>query len=225
MGGICCGPSATNEDEIKGPSTTDSPVVGLLPGGPPPAPKPAAATAAGGKGGLTFASVLANLEDAEQMVYGTSFQAFNSGNPVPYTHEGLMDFVATNSAISFQDMDTELVRVASANEDMQINVNDFMKVLRENAASDTAMLESFLNLAASSPGGSEAIEASECRSGLLMFFNDQLGPQVVAMSEQRWEAVFDAVMSDCGATVSMDAWTNYAKRVARVVRVVHLAKL
>lgn len=225
MGGICCGPTALNEDEIKGPNSAEGPVPGLSSGGPPPAPRPAAASAGGSTGGLTFASVLADLEDSEQMVFGSSFQAFNSGNPVPYTHDGLKDFVATNTAVSFQDLDTELVRVASANEDMQVTVSDFLAVLRENAASDTAMLESFLNLAASSPGGSEAIEASECRSGLLMFFNDQLGPQVVAMSEQRWEAVFDSVMSDCGPTVSMDSWTMYAKRIARVIRVVHLAKL
>jgi len=226
MGGICCGPSEVNDIEIEGgggPAVVTKDSAGRSPR-TPAAPVPASATASGANsGGLTFASVLDNLEEAEQMVYGTSFQSFNAGSPVPYTDDRLKDFVATSTSLNFADMDGELVRVVSGNADgdLQVNLDNFLSILRDNAVSESAALERFLGLAS----GADDVDSGECRTGLLMFSNDFLGPQAVAISQDRWDQIFDSVMSDAGPTVSMEGWTNYVKRVARIIRVAHAARL
>jgi len=184
-----------------------------------PARAPGSGAAAGG---LTFASAIADLEAAEQQVYGTAFQGFNAGRAVEFSHPGLQDYVATNSGLSMEDAYTEILKAASKTEEMEITMDSFMELLRDNAAEPTAMLERFLNLA----DGSDQVDAGSCRSGLLMFTNDHLGSHLTAsLNEARWDDIFDSVMVGAGASVNMEGWNSYCKRVARIVRVVNLGKL
>lgn len=224
MGGNCCA-AKSDEEEVDGSGGSapqrygdQEEAVGKRPGKAKPKQ---GARSSGGAGGLNFDLALSDLEKAEMMVHGTAFRGFGSGSPVLYNNPKLMDYVATNSALGIEETETELLKAASVNEDMKVTEDDFMKVLRENAAGESAVLERFLGLS----GGGEQIDSGECRSGLLMFMNDQLGAIASPLTENRWESIFDSVMMDAGAEVSMEGWGNYCRRVARVVRITHLGKL
>jgi len=225
----CCGPSEDKHEmdgngqavPPKSPAGQDAPMLVTDERRSAPAPPSTPPPGSSGGGGLTFESALADLEAAEQNLYGSAFQGFNFGNAVDFSNAGLQDYIATNSALSMEEAETEILRVASKTEDMQVTLDGFVQLLQEHAASQTAILERFLGLS----GGSESVEAGECRSGLLMFTNDNLGAPASSMTEPRWDRVFDTVMNDCGPAVSMEGWNNYCKRVARIIRVVHVGKL
>lgn len=191
---------------------------------PPPAPRLATAAPASNAsaGGLTFAMVLTDLEQAELMVYHSAFAGFSGGgNPVTVDNAALRDYVATNSVLNVEDLDVELLKAASSNEEMVITQADFLKLLREHAASESQVLERFLGL--STDG--ESITSQDCRSGLLLFTTENMGALTTPITEARWDSIFDVVMGDSAPMVPMEGWSNYCKRVARIVRVTHLAKL
>ena len=187
--------------------------------GAPPASKAAPKVAASpprGAGGISFAEILQDLDKAENMVFGSAFAAFGF-DQVPMSNQAIREFIATNSSLGMDDVDVATLRHAPADGDMHLTLDSFVKILREHAVVDGKVLERFMSLSSNQ----ETIDSQECRSGLLMFKED-LGPDSVR--DDRWEQVFDVVMHDAGAVVSMENWCNYCKKVARTARVVHLSK-
>jgi len=224
MGQCCCEPSADTQeidgtlafrdDEHSKDASQQAPAVMRSAAAMSPSHSSPSGT-------LTFESVIKDLEAAEQAVYGTAFQRFDGGNSVPYTHSGLQDFVATNTVLSIEETETELLKVGASHGDMLVTKDDFLATMREFAVSDSEVLNRWIGLCEHG----DQVESSECRSGLLMFASDQLNIQTGSMTEARWEQVFDEVMAVAGPNVTMEGWTNYCKQVARIVLVLYLAQL
>lgn len=214
MGGVCCGPSAPGDDEIAG--ITTEVVGGSTP--TPGAPQPSPARPVEGSGAITFQSVVDNLEEAEQMVYGTVFQDFNSGNPVAINHEKLQDFVATNSALTMENIEVELMQAASVTEDMQVTQDIFRGIMCGNAVSEAAVFTFFSNM------GVDQVDSGDARSGLVSGCSELLGPVAASINQDKWDNILDSVLAGCDPMVDMQAFTNYTQRVARIIRIVHLAK-
>merc|ERR1712194_150044 len=150
--------------------------------------------------------VVQDLEKTEQLVYGSAFVKLSpSSTPLPVMTPSLVDYVATNSSLAMDEM--------------TIDKDQFVQIMQNSAVGEHPVLETFLSM-----GNGEVMEASECRTGMLVFFSDSLGPMVQGLSEDRWDTIFNEVLIDAGAEVNLEAWTNYCKRVARIIRMVHLAK-
>merc|ERR1712194_687577 len=196
-------------------------------GAPSPTKKNTGASSGGsskaaksGGSGLTFQAVVQDLEKTEQLVYGSAFVTLSpSSTPLPVMTPSLVDYVATNSSLAMDEVDTELLKLASTTDEMTIDKDQFVQIMQNSAVGEHPVLETFLSM-----GNGEVMEASECRTGMLVFFSDSLGPMVQGLSEDRWDTIFNEVLIDAGAEVNLEAWTNYCKRVARIIRMVHLAK-
>lgn len=168
---------------------------------------------------LSFEAVVTDIEGSELSEYGACFANLaGASGVVQPDNEGLRDFVATNSVITLDEIDTELLKIASTNNDFTIDCDGFLTLLRENSIMETDALEQFLNL--SSNG--ESITAEDCRSGLLNLTEQKLSAN---LTTAQLESIFDGVMVDVGLNVSMEQWINCCKRVARIVRLLRCARI
>jgi len=172
---------------------------------PPSAPVPTGPTAP-----VSFDFILSDLEGAETVAYGEAFSVCTGGSSsAQMDNTSLREFIMTNSSIAPDDLDPHLLQVA--NDETALTKDGFLHVLREGAVSDTATIEQFLGMASNG----ETVAAEECRSGLLLFSQRQLGCN---FSEEKWDRIFNTVMWDADVTVSMEKWIYYCKYVARIVR-------
>lgn len=162
--------------------------------------------------------ILSNLEGSEEVLYGDAFSSFPGGttNYVTLDCLPMRDFLVTNSCISMDDVDIELLKVAST--DDGLSRDGFLHLLREFSVSESDSLGQFMGL--SSNG--ESLAAEECRSGLLLFCQQKLSTN---FSEDRWECVFNAILWDAGLVVDMEKWCLYCKTTARMVRLIRYAQL
>jgi len=187
-------------------------------------PTPAPTTSGGGgSGGLSFALALSNLDEAEDLAYGTAFAGFGMGaenGSVPLECQPMREFIAANSSCPYDQVDIELLRAAQATDEMRVSKLDFMLILRQHATSDMAILEKFEGVA----NGGEAITSEECRTAL-MLFKDDMGAPAGCMDEAHWNQVYDVVMSNAEANVSREAFRDYCFKEARIANLVHFAKL
>jgi hypothetical protein len=162
--------------------------------------------------------ILSNLEGSEDVVYGEAFMSFPGGmnSYVGLDCTVMRDFICTNSSITMDDIDIELLKVASPDEGL--SRDSFLHMLRDFAASEGECLEQFLGL--SSNG--DTVAAEECRNGLLMFATQKLHTN---FSEERWDCIFNIVMWDAAATVGMEQWIGYCKTTARICRLLRYAQV
>jgi len=194
----------------------DAPAPELIDTGVAPPPETPSRGAAGRE--VSADDILSNLEGSEEVLYGDAFSSFPGGATSFVTLDCLpmRDFLVTNSCISMDDLDLELLKVAQT--DDGLSRDGFLQLLREFAVSDSDSLGQFMGL--SSNG--ESLAAEECRSGLLLFCQQKLSTN---FSDDRWECVFNAVLWDAGITVDMEKWCIYCKTTARMVRLLRYAQL
>lgn len=182
-----------------------------------PAPPPA--SMAPGAGSVDLQRVLEDLEGSEEQVYGDAFSSIAGGaTSLTPDHALLREFIATNTALPQDDLETALLTSASASDAFVIDKRAFVQLLRDNAISENACLEQFVGM--TSDG--ETITSEECRSGLLYLIQQQLAS---SFSDQRSELLFDTVMVSAGITVSMEQWVVFSKTLARMVRLLRYAQL
>lgn len=128
----------------------------------------------------------------------------------------MRDFICTNSSITMDDIDMELLKVASPDEGL--GRDSFLHLLRDFAASEGECLENFLGLSTNG----ETLAAEECRNGLLMFATQRLHTN---FSEDRWDCIFNIVMWDAAAMVPMEQWVGYCKTTSRICRLLRYAQV
>lgn len=192
----------------------------------PPAPKPASpkraapapkATSAS-RGGGNFEAILSDLEGAEQVAYSAAFKSLGGGQPtLQPDHEQLRNFILFHSGVGDQDLDTELLKIASTRDDFSIDANCFVMLLREQPISDSQALNLFMNVSTNG----ENFTAEDCRTCLLQLMNEF--PEV-RLPQDQTDRLFDTVMTRAGISVSMEEWIGYAKTAARVMRLVAYAQ-
>jgi len=163
--------------------------------------------------------ILSNLEGSEDVMYGNVFATFPGGlnGKVGLDCMAMRDFICTNSAVSMEDIDMELIKVAGQ-DDMMMSREGFLHLLRDFSVSDSDVISHFMGLSADS----ESLSSEECRSGLLLFAQEKLH---ASYSDERWECIFNTVMWDAGVTVSMEQFMNYAKQTGRIARLLRFAQV
>lgn len=221
------------KDHVAGPSpqrSRESASIPVLPdfaGADPGAAAVAAAgtaVAAGGSGkpsraALDLEFVIGDLEACEETVWGAAFADMaGHGGTLNPTDQSLHKFLALHTAIIPAELDTELIKVASQNDNFSINTAGFLSILRGHSISEGHALEQFLNLVADG----DSMGAEDCRAGLLALMEEKLD---VVIDDSRSERIFDSVMMDAGLQVPMDQWIVYCHRVARMLRLMRFANI
>jgi len=208
---------------IAAPPASNSPMTGLPPpspsgGSPPPAAPSARSGTSPTRRDVTPDDILSNLEGSEEVLYGDAFSMFPGGRNgvVGLDSAAMRDFICTNSAISMQDIDMELLKIVSPEEGMTRDA--FLHMLREFPVPEGESISHFLGLSADG----ESLAADECRTGLLLFAQQKLSSN---FSEERWDCILNTVMWDAGMRVSMDQWLSYCKSIGRIVRVLRYAQV
>jgi hypothetical protein len=165
---------------------------------------------------VSFDYILSDLESAEEVAYGEAFSICAGGKQIaPMDCVPMREFILTHTCIAPDDLDPHLLQVAT--DENTLTVDGFLHVIRENAVSETSTIEQFLGM---SQNG-ETIAAQECRSGLLVYSQRDLGAN---FSEEKWDRIFNTVMWDADITVQMDKWMFYCKVVSRIIRLSSYAK-
>eukprot|EP00429_Kryptoperidinium_foliaceum_P065677 CAMPEP_0176069682 /NCGR_PEP_ID=MMETSP0120_2-20121206/34793_1 /TAXON_ID=160619 /ORGANISM="Kryptoperidinium foliaceum, Strain CCMP 1326" /LENGTH=229 /DNA_ID=CAMNT_0017403319 /DNA_START=80 /DNA_END=769 /DNA_ORIENTATION=+ len=228
--GNCCAPGSEDAEVNGAAAAAVTPQDNTMSKNSPPASAAASPAGVGSAStqqspanrGLTFELAVTDLEKAEKLAYGSVFANFgpSASGYVPVNSELLIDYVSANTCLPYTDIDTVLLTAAQNNDEMAIKLENFLKIMQDNSIQEGMVLERFLGLS----DNGEAIQSSECRSGLLML-KEELGAAAASVGEARWELVFDSVMANAEATVNMDAWTDYCRKVARIAHVTHAAKL
>jgi len=198
-------------------------------GAPPPpyggAPHPAqnyppmhAQSSAAARQDVSADDILSNLEGSEEVTYSEAFASFPGGlnGFVGLDCAVMRDFLCTNSCISMDDIDMELLKVAE--QDMSLSRDGFLSLLRDFSVNDGDVISHFMGLSANG----ESLAAEETRSGLLLFAQQKLN--VSNFSDSRWECIFNTVMWDAGVTVSMEQFMNYCKLTSRMVRLLRFVR-
>jgi len=209
-------PKAYQDDEQEGffvpPPQNSSPKA------VPASPSSPARSAVQAPPSTSFENVLADLEGAEQAAYSAAFKSLSAGQArLQPDHEQLRNFVLLNSACGEGELDTELLKIASTNENFAIDADSFVMLLRMNAVSDSQALEVFMNMSADG----ETVSAEDCRNGLFTLLSSE---SLENLPANRCERIIDTVMTDAGLTVNMEQWLGYAKTAARIVRLASYAK-
>jgi len=171
--------------------------------------------------GLDLEILLIDLPGAELQTYGSAMLSLagpSGGSLLQPDNIQLRDFLLTNSAISSEDLDMELLKVASANDTFSIDTDGFLGLLREHAVSENDALQQFIAL---SPEGTE-ISGQDCRSGLANLLQQRLHTNWPASTTER---VVDVVMKEAQLTIGMEQWIGFARHLGRVARLARYLKL
>lgn len=183
---------------------------------PPPAargPEASPTDPTGAGSGLTLDFILSDIDQCEEAMYGEIFLGFNGGQAVPTDNEPFRAYVTPRICV-----DLDLIYFSQDPVPSEFSSAFFMTLLRDHAVSEEEVLNHFLGISAEmTPVASE-----ECRNGLLTFANQRLSAN---FNNERWERIFDACMWDAGLEIGLEEWTKYCKRVARIVRLIHDAKV
>ncbi|CAE7444088.1 B'ETA [Symbiodinium sp. KB8] len=171
---------------------------------------------------LSLESILADLEGAEESAFGSAFTSIAKGQEALQPDDiQLRSFIESHSldprtSGAVQDVDTELLKIASTNEAFAIGRDAFVMLLRMNPVNESEALESFLRLAAG--GVSENITAEDCRTGLFQLLQN-IGESLIGDTSER---IIDTVMeaSDfempvCGAGKADTALHRHARFLAQ----------
>merc|ERR1711862_61886 len=109
--------------------------------------------------------VVSNLEDSEYVVYGQAFSMLANGESgcVALDSTALREFILSNTAVTMEDIDIELLKVASPDEGL--SREGFLDLIREFQVSEADSPSHFMDLT----GNGESMASEECRTGLLLF--------------------------------------------------------
>jgi len=153
------------QDSDRGPGTFIPPPEPSS-SGPPPAQSSGSAA----RRDVSADDILSNLEGSEDVLYSEAFTQFPGGfnGFVMLDCTAMRDFICTNSAISMEDIDLELLKVASPDEGL--SRDGFLHLLREFSVADGDAISQFMGLSSDH----ENLAAEECRSGLMLFAQQQL---------------------------------------------------
>jgi len=167
---------------------------------------------------VTVDDILSNPEGAEGALYGEAFAKFHGGHNefVGLDSRTMRDFICTNTCISMQDIDVELLKIASS--EQGLSLNDFLALLREFSISDSDCITQFVGMSVDG----ESLVAEECRTALLLFMQQALATN---FSDEHWERIFNTVMWDAGVTVLLEQWIPYCKLTARIVRMLRYTQI
>jgi len=169
----------------------------------------------GGLGGVDFEMILSDLEKSEELTLCQAFATFdeNGTGGIPMDHHGLRDYLVENSALTFDDLDLELIKETSKTETFELSLEGFVSIMRDQACSESEAIQSFMGLS----GGEDQIPAPDCRTGLQVFGSEKLaGGQL--LDELTWERVLDSLMWNADTPmVSLENWITYTKRLARTL--------
>lgn len=167
---------------------------------------------------VTVDDILSNLDGSEEVLYGTAFATFHGGRNgwIGMDSSTMRDFICTNTCISMEDIDMELLKVASSEEGLSLN--DFLVLLREFPISEGEAIMQFMGMSADG----ESLVSQECRSALLLFMQQAFATN---FSDDWWDRIFNTVMWDAGVTVSMEQWLIYCKLTARIVRLLRYVQI
>jgi hypothetical protein len=170
---------------------------------------------------ITVEDILADLESSEAHLYGEAFSKFPGGasGSVGLDTLAMRDFLCTNSTISMETIDMELLIISSPDEGLP--ASGFLHLLREFPVSDADSIAQWLELTSNSDI-IETLSSEECRTALLIF-----GQQKIAGSftSERWEQILDTIMWDAGMTVSMEQWMCYCKLIGRILRLLRYTQV
>ncbi|CAE7368945.1 unnamed protein product [Symbiodinium natans] len=183
-----------------------------------PKPRAEGAGAAGKSSAITFEAMQLDLEGAEEAAFTAAFKSLSSGQAVLQPdHDQLRNFILVNSGVSEQDLDTELLKIASGREDFCVDVQGFITLLREHPVSEEDTLMLFMNIS----NDGESMTSEDCRTCLV-----QLAAKLpdANIREDRMEQIFDTVMTSAGLSVSMEQWMAFAKTAARIIRLMAYTK-
>jgi len=155
--------------------------------------------------------ILSNPDRVEEVLYGEAFAMFLGGHHgvVGLDSTSMRDFICTNTCISMQDIDVEMLKVASS--EQGLNLSDFLLLMRQFPIPDDDCIVQFVGMSADG----ESLVAEECRTALLVFMQHSF---TTNFSDEQWECIFNTVMWDADVTVLMEQWILYCKLTARIVR-------
>jgi hypothetical protein len=161
--------------------------------------------------------ICADCLTAEAKLYGAAFDSLASGQTwLQPDHAQLRDFVVKNSAVTPDDLDTELLKICSASDAFGLDKDGFVALLRENPISDGDALSQFMGLSRDGVN----ITAEDCRIALLATMQARTG---TSLKEERCERIIDTVMVDAVLEVTFEQWFGYCKLAARIARVAEFA--
>jgi len=168
---------------------------------------------------LSLEEILADLNGAENTAYGAAFEAFCGTQAALQPDDAqLRDFIITHSSVTVGEVDIELLKIASLNDNLSVDKAGFLQILRDNSINEGDALQEFMALAADG----ENVPAEDCRTGLLNMIQQKLNTN---FSDTRSEKIFDSVMVDAELTVPMEQWIAYCKKVGRIVRLARYAQI
>jgi hypothetical protein len=159
---------------------------------------------------VTPDDILSDLEGSEKVLYSEAFTMFPGGRNgfVGLDCAAMREFLCTNSVLTMQDVDVELLKAASTEEGL--SKLSFLQLLGEHSVLESDAISNFLSLSADG----DSLASDECRSGLLLFAQQTLSSN---FSEERWELILNTVMWDAGVVVPMEQWISYCKLCGRIV--------
>mmetsp|Transcript_30392 Transcript_30392/g.69967 ORF Transcript_30392/g.69967 Transcript_30392/m.69967 type:complete len:216 (+) Transcript_30392:105-752(+) len=157
---------------------------------------------------MSFDLLVQDLDATEALAYGEFFQTCTRQQTCSTDNRMMRQFLIDNTCIIEDDLDIELLKVAP---ELDVDQTAFLAVIRANAVAEADAIEQFLQMA----GEGTSVPAEEARSRLLFFSQDKLG---ASFSDAQWQKLFDKVMSDAGAQVSMEQWVRYCTDTSRMVR-------
>ncbi|CAE7840332.1 unnamed protein product [Symbiodinium sp. CCMP2592] len=210
----------TKPKPASSPSAASAPTpAATAPPRPAESTKPKAkARAEGASGAINFEAMLLDLEGAEEAAFTAAFKSLSDGRTVLQPdHDQLRSFILVNSGIGEQDLDTELLKIASAREDFCIDIPGFIALLREHPVSDSDTLTLFMNVS----NDGESMTSEDCRTCLLELVAKLPDAHI---REDRMERIFDTVMTSADLSISMEQWMAFAKTTARIIRLMAHAK-
>jgi len=179
---------------------------------PPPVPSQGPPSTGQGRGGVDLEILVFDLESGETQVYGEAFRRIAPSGHAEPDNQALRHYLLSNSSlISDDNLDTEILKIASESDSFGIDESGFIKLLREHPLENEA-LSQFMGL---SEDG-DTIGSGDCRSGLLSLMKDVLNAD---FDDNQWDLIFDSVMQEAGLTVTMQQYIEFARRVARIIRV------
>jgi len=182
-------------------------------GAPAAAPAKPAAQATGASD-----AVLAELDKAEEAVYGAAFAEFGGNDKgVMVDNAGLRAFVLKQTCIREENMDEEMVKMAP---ELRISLSAFLSLIRQHTAPDEPAIASFMELT----GGGDSADGESCIAGLPRLLRQVLGSNPKEKQEW-WARIMDAARGGITAGQALDLQRYMAcyRRAARVVRLTRYA--
>jgi len=163
-------------------------------------------------------AVLAELDKAEEGVYGAAFAEFGGNEKgVLVDNVALRAFVLKQTTIREENMDEELVKMAP---ELRLSLLGFLSLLRQHIAPDEPAIASFIELT----GGGETADGESCLAGLPRLLRQVLGSNPTEKQEW-WNRIMDATRGGItsGQAMDLERYMACYKRAARVVRLTRCA--